>query len=63
MEKQEMIKELLNSKRKELIWALALQGYTHEDITEILRPVDRSNVTRLISQMPEGWQPKWVKRS
>lgn len=63
MEKQEMIKELLNNKRKEIVWALALQGYTHEDITEILRPVDRSNITRLVNQMPENYQPKWVKRN
>lgn len=62
MEKQEMMRELLATKRKELIWALSLQGYTHEDITEILRPVDRSNITRLISQMPIGWTPKWVKQ-
>lgn len=62
MEKQEMMKEMLNSKRQEILWALSLQGYTHEDITEILRPVDRSNVTRIINKMPEGWQPKWVKR-
>ena len=57
-----MMRELLATKRKELIWALSLQGYTHEDITEILRPVDRSNITRLISQMPIGWTPKWVKQ-
>lgn len=62
MEKQEYLKEMINNKRKELIWALALQGYSHEDIAEILRPVDRSNVTRLINQKPEDWQPKWVKR-
>jgi hypothetical protein len=62
MNKQDLIKQLLKEKRKELIWALSLQGFTHEDITEILRPVDRSNVTRIISQMPEGWESKWVKR-
>jgi hypothetical protein len=62
MEKQEYLREMISNKRKELVWALALQGYSHEDITEILRPVDRSNITRLINQMPENWQPKWVKR-
>ena len=63
MEKQELMRELLATKRKELIWALSKQGYTHEDITEILRPVDRSNITRLINQMPDDWEPKWVKKS
>lgn len=63
MEKQELMRELLAAKRKELIWALSKQGYTHEDITEILRPVDRSNITRLIKQMPDEWEPKWVKRA
>lgn len=63
MNKNDLIEELLENKRKELLWALSLQGFTHEDIAKILRPVDRSNVTRLINQMPKDWQPKWVKRS
>ena len=63
MEKQEIINRGKEEKRLELIWALSLQGWTHEDIADILRPVDRSNVTRIINKMPEGWQPKWVKRS
>ena len=62
MNKQDLIKQLLKEKRQELIWALSLQGFTHEDIAEILKPVDRSNVTRIISQMPDGWESKWVKR-
>lgn len=63
MTKQELINELLDQKRHELVWALSLQDYTHEDIAYILKGVDRSNITRMISKMPEGWQPKWVKRS
>ena len=58
-----MIQELLDSKRDELVWALAKQKFTHEDIAYILRGVDRSNVTRMISRMPDGWEPKWVKKS
>lgn len=63
MNKTEAIKELLDTKRKEIIWALSLQDYTHEDIAEILRGADRSTVTRIINQRPVDWNPKWVKRS
>lgn len=62
MNKQELIKELLEKKRQELIWALSLQDYTHEDIAYILRDADRSTITRMINQRPADWQPKWVKR-
>ena len=58
MNKQELIRELLDSKRKELIWALSLQDYTHEDITYILRSVDRSTITRIINSRPVNWKPK-----
>lgn len=63
MNKTELIKELLDNKRTELIWALSLQEYTQEDIAYILRDADRSTVSRIISKRPESWQPKWVKRS
>lgn len=58
-----MIKELLEQKRCELVWALSLQDYTHEDISFILRDADRSTITRMINKKPEGWLPKWVKRA
>lgn len=58
-----MIKELLDQKRTELIWALSLQDYTHEDIAYLLRDADRSTVTRTINKKPTDWQPKWVKRN
>jgi hypothetical protein len=58
-----MIKELLDTKRTELVWALSLQDYTHEDIAYILRDADRSTITRMINRRPADWQPKWVKRS
>jgi hypothetical protein len=63
MTKQEMMKELLDQKRMELVWALSLQDYTHDDITYILRDADRSTITRMINKRPLDWQPKWVKRS
>jgi hypothetical protein len=63
MNKQELIKELLDQKRTELVWALSLQDYTHDDIAYILRDADRSTVTRLIAKKPADWQPKWIKRS
>ena len=62
MDKQEMLKELLDQKRTELIWALSLQDYTHDDIKYILRDSDRSTITRTINRRPEDWKPKWVKR-
>ena len=58
-----MIQDILDQKRNELIWALSLQDYTHEDIANILRNADRSTVTRTINKMPKGWKPKWVKRN
>lgn len=63
MNKQDMIKKLLDEKREELIWALSLQDYTHEDIAYIMRDADRSTITRVINKRPADWTPKWVKRS
>jgi hypothetical protein len=63
MNKQEMIKELLETKRTELIWALSLQDYTHDDIATILRSADRSTITRVINKRPDGWTSPWVKRA
>lgn len=62
MNKQELMKELLDQKRSELIWALSSQEYTQEDIAYILRDADRSTVSRIISKKPADWQPKWIKR-
>lgn len=61
MNKKELIKELLISKRTELIWALSLQDFTHEDIAYILRDADRSTITRTIEKRPADWKPKWKK--
>jgi len=63
MNKKEMMEELLDNKRTELIWALSLQDYTQEDISYIMRDADRSTISRIISRRPSDWQPKWVKRS
>lgn len=63
MNKTELLQELLDQKRNELIWALSLQEYTHDDIAYILRSVDRSTVTRIISKRPVDWAPKWVKQN
>lgn len=63
MNKPELLKELLENKRTELIWALSLQEYTQEDIAFILRDSDRSTISRTINKMPADWQPKWVKRA
>lgn len=63
MNKDDLIKDLLENKRTELIWALSLQNYTQEDIVYILRDADRSTISRTISRMPEGYKPKWIKSS
>jgi hypothetical protein len=63
MTKHEMMREMLEQKRMELVWALSLQDYTHDDITYILRDADRSTITRMINKRPADWQPKWIKRS
>ena len=63
MNKQEMIQELLDNKRIELIWALSLQDYTQEDIAYMLRDADRSTISRTINKRPTDWKPKWVKRN
>lgn len=62
-EKDEMIKDLLDNKRIELIWALSLQNYTQEDISYILRDANRSTISRIINKRPTEWKPKWVKHS
>lgn len=61
MNKKELIKEGLDLKRTELIWALSLQDFTHEDIAYILRNADRSTITRTIDKRPTDWSPKWKK--
>lgn len=63
MNKDEMYQEMLTTKRHELIWSLAAQGYSHQDIADILKKVDRSNITRITNKMPEGWTSPWVKQS
>lgn len=62
MNKTEAIKELLDTKRTELIWALSLQEYTQEDIAYMLRDADRSTISRIINKRPSDWKPKWVKQ-
>lgn len=61
MDKNELIKELLDTKKQELIWALSLQDYTQEDIAYIMRGGDRSTISRIISKRPVDWSPKWVR--
>lgn len=64
MNKNDLIKEVLETKRNELIWALSLQEYTHDDIAFIFFNIkDRSTITRIINKKPTDWQPKWVKRA
>lgn len=56
------MKAHLEEKQLSLIWALSIQGYTHDDIKTILgTEMHRTTITRKIAKMPEGWQPKWKK--
>lgn len=63
MNKSDLVKEILENKRNELIWSLSLQEYTQEDIAYILRGVDRSSISRIIAKRPSGYKSPWVKRS
>lgn len=54
------IEKYIKEKRNELIWALALQGYTGAQIGRIFNR-DRSTVLRIIGMKPVRWTPKWVK--
>lgn len=62
MDKDKLIKGLLDEKRTELVWALSLQKYTQADIAYILRDADISTVSRMIAKMPSDYKPKWVKQ-
>ncbi len=63
MTKEDLIQEVLETKRRELIWSLSTQNYTQKDIATILRGADRSTISRIISKCPTGWVSPWVKRS
>ncbi len=63
MDKDKLVKKLLDEKRTELIWALAAQKYTQSDIAYMLRDADTSTISRTINKMPDKWKPKWVKRN
>lgn len=63
MTKEDLIKEVLEQKRHELIWSLSTQNYTQKDIATILRGADRSTISRIIGKCPKGWVSPWVKRN
>lgn len=59
-----MKKEIPNhvvEKRLELIWAIALQGYSLTEIAYMFG-MPRSTVHKYVAKMPDGWQSKWVKQ-
>lgn len=63
MNKSDLLKEILDNKRNELVWSLSTQEYTQEDIAYILKGVDRSSISRIIAKRPKSWVSPWVKRS
>ena len=63
MNKSDLVKEILDNKRNELIWSLSLQEYTQEDIAYILKGVDRSSISRIIAKRPKNYKSPWVKRN
>lgn len=56
------MKPHLKDKQEELVWALALQGYSNEEIRSIFNMPNRTYVFRIVARMPKGWIPKWIKR-
>lgn len=60
-----MKKEIPNhviEKRLELIYAIALQGYSMTEIS-FMFGIPRSTAHKYISNMPKDWKPKWVKQA
>lgn len=57
----EKLENHLKDKRNELIWALALQDYSHAQIARIFGIAHRSTVLRIVQQKPRDWRPKWEK--
>lgn len=50
----------LYDKRRELIWALEIQGYSNAELG-IIFGIDSSRVSRTINERPTDWTPKWIK--
>lgn len=57
------VKQHLLDKRDELMWALSLQDYRIIDIAHIFNIKHRSTVMRILARKPEGWVPRWIKRT
>lgn len=47
-------------KRKELVWALAKQGYTMAQLGRLFN-ISRARVSIIAKEMPTGWQSPWKK--
>lgn len=50
----------LIEKYQELVWALAFQGYNNEEIGVVFNR-SRSVISRIVNNMPKGYEPKWKK--
>lgn len=59
-ERRVCIKPLLAEKRAELIWALANQAYSDEDIGAIFN-VSKQRIQKIRTQMPVSWKSPWIK--
>ncbi len=62
MEKQEIVKDYLISKRDEIVWSLVSQGYTSAQITEMFSNLGRSNTHKIVKKIPKNYKSPWVKR-
>lgn len=50
----------LYEKRKELVWALELQGYSGVE-NGVIFNVHESVISRINKKRPKRWKPKWIK--
>ncbi len=56
------LEQYLLEKRNEIIYALSSQDYNEAQIGRIFR-LSRVSVHRILKDKPNGYRPKWVKRT
>jgi len=59
-ERRVCIKPRLAEKRAELIWSLAQQAYSDEDVGAIFN-VSKQRIQTIRTQMPANWKSPWIK--
>ena len=62
MKKKKKLPLYIAEKRKELMFALASQGYRPVDIQQIFGFDHMVSVTRILAKMPKDYKSPWVKQ-